>query len=295
MSRAAYVMDKLMQNFGMQGKSFIPLIIGFGCNVPGIMATRTLENRNDRLITILVNSFMSCSARLPVYVVFAGAFFPDNKGNIILSLYLLGIIIATIMAKIFKKYLFRGEGASFVMELSPYRLPSIKNIIFHMWGRGSVFIRKAGTIILAVSILIWVLVSLPVGVDYAGQDSIIGKIGGLISPILEPLGLGKWQISVSLLSGILAKEVVISTLGIVYGIGGAGGLSSVIVNNFTKLSAYSLMILTLLYTPCVATLAVVRRETNSWKWTTFVALYTFIIAWLMAFIVYQGGLLLGLG
>lgn len=294
MSRAAYVMDRIMQSFGLHGKSFIPLLIGFGCNVPGVMATRTLENKDDRLITILINNFMSCSARLPVYVVFAGVFFPNNEGNVIFSLYLLGIVIAVVMAKVFKTYLFKGGSTSFVMELPPYRIPTIKGTLIHMWERGSSFIKKAGTIIFSVVVLIWLLASLPIGVEYASQQSLIGQIGNLIAPLFAPLGLGNWQTASSLIFGILAKEVVVGTLGVVFS-AGEGGLSNVLANNFTALSAYSLMVMTLLYTPCIAVLAAIKRETNSWKWVIFTATYTFAIAWSMAFIVYQGGKLIGLG
>ncbi|MTI59516.1 MAG: ferrous iron transport protein B [Firmicutes bacterium] len=288
LARAAYVMDRLMSSFGLHGKSFIPLLIGFGCNVPGVMATRTLENKSDRMITILVNSFMSCSARLPVYVVFAGVFFPGNEGNVIFSLYVLGILVAIVMAKLFKSFLFKGVVSPFVLELPQYRMPSLKGTIIHMWERGRLFIKKAGTLIFSVVVLIWLLSSLPLGVEYASQHSFIGKIGSFLSPLFAPLGLGNWQSTAALIFGILAKEVVVGTLGVVYSVG-ESGLSTAIAQNFTALSAYSLMVLTLLYTPCVATLGAIKRETNSWKWTIFSAVYTFVIAWIIAFIIYQLG------
>lgn len=288
LARAAYVMDRLMSSFGLHGKSFIPLLIGFGCNVPGVMATRTLENKSDRMITILVNSFMSCSARLPVYVVFAGVFFPGNEGNVIFSLYVLGILVAIVMAKLFKSFLFKGAVSPFVLELPQYRMPSLKGTIIHMWERGRLFIKKAGTLIFSVVVLIWLLSSLPLGVEYASQHSFIGKIGSFLSPLFAPLGLGNWQSTAALIFGILAKEVVIGTLGVVYSVG-ESDLSTAIAQNFTALSAYSLMVLTLLYTPCVATLGAIKRETNSWKWTIFSAVYTFVIAWIIAFIIYQLG------
>ncbi|QTL99175.1 ferrous iron transport protein B [Iocasia frigidifontis] len=291
LARAAYVMDRLMSSFGLHGKSFIPLLIGFGCNVPGVMATRTLENKSDRMITILVNSFMSCSARLPVYVVFAGVFFPGNEGNVIFSLYVLGILVAIVMAKLFKSFLFKGAVSPFVLELPQYRMPSLKGTIIHMWERGRLFIKKAGTLIFSVVVLIWLLSSLPLGVEYASQHSFIGKIGSFLSPLFAPLGLGNWQSTAALIFGILAKEVVVGTLGVVYSVG-ESGLSTAIAQNFTALSAYSLMVLTLLYTPCVATLGAIKRETNSWKWTIFSAIYTFVIAWIIAFIIYQLGSLL---
>ncbi|AZO95935.1 ferrous iron transport protein B [Halocella sp. SP3-1] len=293
MSRAAYVMDKIMQNFGLHGKSFIPLILGFGCNVTGVMAARTLENRGDRVITILINSFMSCSARLPVYIVFAAVFFPGKEGNVIFSLYVLGIVIAIFMAKFFRSFLFKNETGTFVMELPPYRLPGIRTILIHMWQRARTFIKKAGTIIFAVVILIWALASLPVGVAYASQESMIGRIADFLSPVFSPLGLGNWQATASLIFGVLAKEVVVAALGVVYSVGD-GGLNTVIMNNFTPLKACVMMILTLLYTPCIATLAAIKRETNSWKWMVFTAVYTFMLAWIIGFIIYQGGLLFGL-
>jgi len=291
LARAAYIMDRLMSSFGLHGKSFIPLLIGFGCNVPGVMATRTLENKSDRLITILVNNFMSCSARLPVYIVFAGVFFPGNEGNIIFSLYILGIIMAIVMAKLFRVFLFKGETTPFVLELPPYRMPSIKSTFIHMWERGWLFIKKAGTIIFAVVVLIWLLSSLPPGVEFASRQSIIGRAGSFISPLFVPLGLGNWQTTAALIFGILAKEVVIGTLGVVYSVGEAS-INTAIAQHFTVLSAYSMMVMTLLYTPCIATLSTIKRETNSWKWTLFAAGYTFILAWIVAFIVYQIGNLL---
>ncbi|ABY92437.1 ferrous iron transport protein B [Thermoanaerobacter brockii subsp. lactiethylicus] len=293
MARAAYVMDRLMNALGLHGKSFIPMIIGFGCNVPAIMATRTLENKEDRLITILINPLMSCTARLPVYVLFAGAFFTANQGLVVFSIYLLGIVLAIIVAKLFKKYLFKGKTSPFVMELPPYRIPTLKGLFIHMWERGSEFIKKAGTIIVSVVILIWVLSNLPVGVEYASENSLIGRIGSLIAPILKPAGFGKWEAASALIFGVLAKEVVVGTFGVVYGAEGAA-LTEAIRQNFTPLSAYAFMVMTLIYIPCVATIGAIKRETNSWKWTAFAVGYTLALGWLMAVIVYQGGKLLGL-
>ncbi|KUO64136.1 MAG: ferrous iron transporter B [Gracilibacter sp. BRH_c7a] len=294
MSRVAYIVDKFMRSLGLHGKSFIPLLIGFGCNVPAIMATRTLENKKDRMVTILVNPFMSCAARLPVYVLFAGALFPDNAGTVIFSLYILGIVMAIIMAKIFKKFLFPGEAAPFVMELPPYRVPTLKGMLIHMWEKGSSFVRKAGTIIFAVVVLIWVLATLPWGVEYASQDSFIGMFGSAISPVFAPLGFGSWEASAALIFGLLAKEVIVGTLGVIYGVG-EEGLAVTITQMWTPLAAYSFMVLTLLYVPCVATIGAIKRETNSWKWTGFTIGYTLALGWIVAFIVYQGGTLLGLG
>jgi len=339
LARAAFVMDRFMHKLvGLHGKSFIPMILGFGCAVPGIMATRTLENEKDRLLTMLIVPFMSCSARLPVYALLVAAFFSAYQGWVIFSLYLLGIVVAIIMAAIFKKTIFKGMSAPFVMELPPYRLPTVKGALIHMWERGALFLKKAGTIILALSVVIWALSSLPVGVEYASQESVTGQIGTVLSPIFAPLGFGEWQATVAIIYGFLAKEVVVSTFGTLYGIGEDGGgeeaateeapageSTSVEQANetsaeasaeeasaeeetapeedqgfiaamqelFTPLSAYAYMVFILLYIPCMATLATIKRETNSWKWPGFAAVYTFVVAYVVSFVVYQGGLLMG--
>ncbi|BCV21635.1 ferrous iron transport protein B [Moorella sp. Hama-1] len=294
MARAAYIMDRLMHTLGLHGKSFVPLLIGFGCNVPGIMATRTLESRKDRMITILINPLMSCTARLPVYVLFTGAFFTANQGWVIFSLYLLGIVLAIIMGKIFKTFLFKGETAPFVMELPPYRVPTLKGTLIHMWERGSSFVRKAGTVIVAAVVLIWVLSNLPLGVEYASQESLIGRLGTILAPIFKPAGFGTWQAAVALLFGILAKEVVVGTLGVLYGVE-ESGLTAAIAQSWTPLSAYAFMVMTLIYIPCVAAIGAIRRETNSWGWTAFAVGYSLVLGWVMAVLVFQAGKLLGLG
>lgn len=294
MSRAAYVMDKVMSKLGLHGKSFIPMIIGFGCNVPGVMATRTLDSKRDRIISILINPLMSCSARLPVYVVFAGALFPNHGGLVVFSLYLMGILLAVIMAGVFNKFLIKGEKSHFVMELPPYRLPTLKGVVIHMWEKVGTFIKKAGTIIFSVAVLIWVMANLPVGVEYASAESLIGRFGQLTAPLFAPLGFGSWQAASSLVFGILAKEVVVSTLGVVYA-AGEGGLRSVLASKFSPLAAYSFLTMVLIYTPCAATLGAIKSETQSWKWPIISAVYLFVLAWIVSFIIYQGGLLLGIG
>ena len=282
-----------MHKIGLHGKAFIPLILGFGCNVPGIMATRTLETKRDRLLTILINPFMSCGARLPVYALFAGAFFSAYQGLVIFSLYLLGVFIAIVMGLIFKKMLSQKLSSPFVIELPPYRWPSITGLLIHVWERVWLFIKKAGTVILAFSIIIWALASFPIGVEYGSQASFAGQVGETISPVFKPLGFGNWQPSVALMFGFAAKEVIVSTFGTIYNVGDGVSFNSALQNHFTPLSAYSFMVFTLLYIPCIATIAVVKRETNSWKWPLFMIFYTTLIAWVMAFIVYQGGLMLG--
>lgn len=292
MARVAYIMDRLMRKIGLHGKAFIPLILGFGCNVPGIMATRTLERKEDRLLTILINPFMSCSARLPVYVLFAGIFFPKNQGLVIFSLYLLGMLVAISAGFIFRKCLIKKETSPFIIELPPYRLPSVKGVFIHVWERVWQFIKKAGTIILAFSIIVWFLASFPYGVEYGSRQSYFGGLGQAISPVLQPLGFGNWKPAVALLFGVIAKEVIISTFKTLYG---GTSLISALRHDFTPLSAYAFMVFVLLYIPCMAVIATVKKETNSWKWPLFMIIYTSMMAWFMAFIVYQTGLIFGLG
>ncbi len=292
MARAAYIMDRFMHLFGLHGKSFLPLLIGFGCNVPGIMATRTLESKRDRLITILINPLMSCSARLPIYVLFAGVFFSARKGLVIFSLYLIGVILAVLMGLLFQKFFRKEESTPLLIELPPYRLPTVKGTVIQLWDRVSSFLQKAGTIIFAAVILIWVLANLPLGVEYAGQASYIGRIGTFIAPILRPAGFDSWQAATALLFGIIAKEIVVSTLGVLHGVGDEG-LSKVIAQNWTPLSAYSFMVMNLIYVPCVATIGVIKQETNSWGWTLFAIAYSLILGWTMATLIYQIGSLLG--
>ncbi|HEY5532238.1 MAG TPA: ferrous iron transporter B, partial [Candidatus Anoxymicrobiaceae bacterium] len=266
--------------------------MGFGCNVPAVMATRTLESEKDRMITILVNPLMSCTARLPVYALFTAAFFAANQGTITFSLYLMGIILAIAMAKLFRKTLFRGESEPFVMELPPYRWPTAKGTVIHMWERGSLFLRKAGTVILAGSVIIWLLAYLPWGVAYGSKASIAGKVGLFFEPLVKPLGFD-WRAVVALLFGFVAKEIVVSTFGALLGGGSRATITTKLHTIFTPLTAYTFMAFTLLYTPCLATVAVIRKETGSWKWSAFAVGYSLVLAWLVAFFIYRVGLLLG--
>lgn len=295
MARAAYVMDNLMRRLGLQGKTFISMIIGFGCNVPGVMSTRTLENKKDRMIAILINPFMSCGARIPIYLVFISAFFPDKGGLVLFLLYALGIAVALVMAKIFSKTLFKGEASYFIMELPPYRIPTAENVFRNMWDNVSEFLKRAGTVIFIVVIILWVLAMLPVGVEPYSQNSILGRIGTAIAPIFKPAGYGTWQAAVGLFSGIAAKEAVVAILGMVYaGVEEGTELVKAIQAAFTPLSAASFMVMSLLYTPCAATLGVIKKETNSYKWTLFSAVYSFALAWCLSVIIYQVGRLIGL-
>nr|WP_207727026.1 ferrous iron transport protein B [Anaerosolibacter carboniphilus] len=296
MARVAFIMDRAMRNIGLSGKAFIPMILGFGCNVPAIMGTRTLEDEKDRLTAILINPFMSCSARLPVYTLFAGAFFPHNEKTVVFSLYVLGVAMAITIGLIFKSTLFKGDATPFVMELPPYRIPTIKGLGIHVWDRVKGFLVKAGTLIFGVSIVLWFIL----GFNFAGPaeltESIGATIGKAFAPIFAPLGFGNWQASLSLITGILAKEVVVSNMAIIYGLAedpSAGEFAQALGASFTQLTAYAFMVFVLLYTPCVTAIAVIKRETNSWKWTGFSVGYQFAVAWFMAMLVFQVGRLLG--
>ncbi|MCX0394154.1 ferrous iron transport protein B [Clostridium perfringens] len=294
MARAAYVMDRLMRGLGLHGKTFVSMIVSVGCNVPGIMSTRTLENKKDRMIAILINPFISCGARMPIYAVFVEAFFPTHQGLVLFSLYVLGIIVALISGKIFSKTLFKGESSYFVMELPSYRMPSIKNVFLLMWEKAGAFFKKAGMIIFPMMIVLWALSVLPLGVEPNSEHSILGMIGSFVAPLFVLAGYGTWQAGVSLITGILAKESVVATMGMVYaGVEEGEALINVIQQVFTPLSAISFLVMTLLYTPCLAALGAIKRETNSMKWTIFSAVYTFVIALVLSTLVYQVGLLLG--
>ena len=294
MTRAAYVMDRLMRGLGLHGKTFVSMIVSVGCNVPGIMSTRTLENKKDRMIAILINPFISCGARMPIYAVFVEAFFPTHQGLVLFSLYVLGIIVALISGKIFSKTLFKGESSYFVMELPAYRMPSIKNVFLLMWEKAGAFFKKAGMIIFPMIIVLWALSVLPLGVEPNSEHSILGMIGSFVAPLFVLAGYGTWQAGVSLITGILAKESVVATMGMVYaGVEEGEALINVIQQVFTPLSAVSFLVMTLLYTPCLAALGAIKRETNSMKWTIFSAVYTFVIALVLSTLVYQVGLLLG--
>lgn len=287
MTRAAFIMDKFMYSLGLHGKSFLPMILGFGCSVPAVMATRTLESKKDRILTILIIPLVSCTARLPIYLLFVSVFFPRHQGLVVFSLYLIGIILAIIMAKIFKGVFFKKDVAPLIMELPPYRLPQLKNIFYHMWFRSKLFLKKAGKIILITVIFIWILGSLPAGVEYGSKDSIIGQIGTFFAPLFKPAGFGFWQSAVALIFGVLAKEVVVGTFGTLFSVG-EDALTDVLPQYFTALSAYAFMIMSLIYIPCVAAVAAIKKETN-WKWAGLSIGYSLVLGWLMAVLVFQIG------
>ena len=346
MARAVFIMDKLMHNIGLHGKSFIPLFMGFGCNVPAIMATRIIESRRDRLVTMLITPFMSCSARLPVYILFISAFFAKDHGLILLILYMLGALFAIISALLLKKIFFKSRDIPFVMELPPYRLPTIRSILKHVWFRTELYLRKIGGVILLASIVVWFFTNFPRDVKYSkdydreiaqtevhyeslktqGSDqnaiveaqkeeavgqlllekksehqgkSIMGFIGHSLEPVMKPLGFD-WRLSVSILSGVAAKEVVVSTLGILYQPAGNKNDESLVTRIqtyrdpsgkifFTPLIAFSFMLFILTYFPCIGVVAAIKRESGGWKWAIFVVLYTTAVAWLLSFTVFQVG------
>jgi ferrous iron transport protein B len=305
MARAAFIMDRIMHKMGLHGKSFIPLVMGFGCNVPAIMASRTIESRNSRMITMLVNPLMSCSARLPVYVLFTSAFFPHRASLVMLALYGAGILLAVIMARLFKRFLFNEEDVPFVMELPPYRMPTAKSILIHMWEKGKQYLRKMGGVILVASVIIWFLGYFPLQPEQEDasvrqRNSYIGQIGQAVQPALAPLGFD-WKISVSLLTGMAAKEVVVSTLSVLYTGKAEEEEMQTLTHRlrqdvhadgtpvFSPLTALSLMLFVLIYFPCIATVTAIARESNSWKWGLFVVVYTCLLAWCVSFVAYQAG------
>jgi len=297
MARAAFIMDKIMHRMGLHGKSFIPLIMGFGCNVPAIMATRTIEDRKSRLITMLVNPLMSCSARLPIYLVMIGAFFPNCASFMLLCIYTAGILLAVIMARIFSNFLVKGEDSPFVMELPPYRMPTSKSIMRHTWEKGAQYLKKMGGIIMIASIIIWFLGYYPQHDAYESvaeqqENSYIGQIGKAIEPVIKPLGFD-WKLGIGLISGVGAKELVVSTLGVLYT--NEGDVENVNLSNripITPLVALAYMLFVLIYFPCIATFAAIKQESGSWKWAIFTAGYTTGLAWLVAFTVFQIGSLI---
>ncbi len=351
MARVVFIMDRLMHKIGLHGKSFIPLVMGFGCNVPAIMATRTIENPKNRLLTMLINPFMSCSARLPVYLLLIGAIFPTHKASMLFMLYFLGILLAITFAVVFKKTLFKGEDMPFVMELPPYRMPTLRSILKHMWHKASQYLKKMGGVILLASIVVWALGHYPQKVNYSrnydaailqqeallnntgkqdGSDkttqqnieqqikslklekqaekqekSYIGQIGKFVEPALHPLGFD-WRMGVSLLTGVAAKEIVVSTLGVLYqaddaGNENTGNLPAKLQQAeftsgsqsgqevFTPLRTLSFLVFILVYFPCVAVVAAINKESGSWKWALFTVFYTTGLAWLISFMVYQIG------
>jgi ferrous iron transport protein B len=293
MARAAFIMDKIMHRMGLHGKSFIPLIMGFGCNVPAVMASRTIEDRKCRLITMLVTPMMSCSARLPIYLVLVGALFPRQSGLVLLSIYAIGILLAVLSARLFAKVLVKGDNAPFVMELPPYRMPTTKSILRHTWEKGVQYLRKMGGIIMVASIIIWFLGYYPRPTGECTEaerqeQSYIGQIGKAIEPAIAPLGFD-WKLGVGLISGAGAKELVVSTLGVLYGQEETDAESVNLSGriHYSAAVALAYMLFVLLYFPCIATLAAIKNESGSWRWALFSVVYNTALAWVVAFIAYQ--------
>ena len=308
MSRATFIMDKIMHKLGLHGKSFIPLVMGFGCNVPAIMSTRIIESKSSRLITMLINPFMSCSARLPIFLLLAGTFFPKHASTVLMCMYILGIIISCITARLLRNYYFKNEETPFVMELPPYRVPTLKATLHHMWDKGEQYLKKMGGVILVASICIWALSYFPRDISKSNeqmtsqelieqqQNSILANIGHFIEPVMSPLGFN-WKSSVAVISGTGAKEIVVSTLGVLYSADAEDEQSlghQLTANNpntgkpdFTPAIALSFMVFSLLYFPCIATITAIIKESGSWKYGAFSVIYNTAIAWIIAFIVYQ--------
>lgn len=312
MARAAFIMDKLMHLAGLHGKSFIPLVMGFGCNVPAIMATRTIESRSSRLITILINPFMSCSARLPVFILLAGTFFPERAGLALFGIYIFGGVMAVLTARILRRFMFGEDETPFVMELPPYRIPTLKATLRHMWDRSEQYLKKIGGLILVAAVIIWFLSYYP-RVDTSAvtpeniettimaqsENSYLGRIGKVCEPVMKPLGLD-WRASVALLSGAAAKEIVVSTLGVLYSVDDAesdgASLSAHLIasGNYSRAAALAMMIFVLLYFPCIATIAAIAQEAGGWRWALFSVVYNTLLAWVVAFAAFHVGTLLGL-
>ena len=285
MSRAAFIMDKIMHRMGLHGKSFIPMIMGFGCNIPAIMATRTIEDRKSRLITMLITPLMSCSARLPVYIIIIGAFFPKNSALILFCIYLIGIAFSVMMAKLFSRFVVKGDSSPFVMELPPYRMPSTKSVVRHTWEKGKQYLKKMGTTILLASIVVWALSYFPhyseMSEEQQMEVSYIGQIGKFVEPVIQPCGLA-WKEGVALIAGIGAKEIVASTMAVLYH-------GDITTSGMTTLAAFSFMLFVLLYFPCIPTCISIKHESGKWKWAGFTVLYTTLLAWFTSMFVYQIG------
>lgn len=285
-ARVAFFMDKLLRKIGLSGRSIVPLLIGFGCTVPAVMATRTLPSERDRKMTILLTPFMSCTAKLPIYAFFVDAFFPKQGGLVMTGLYVLGIFVGILVAFLFKRTLFQGEAVPFVMELPNYRLPGAKNVIHLLWDKAKDFLQRAFSVILIATIVVWFLQGFDLRLNMVtdSKDSILAAVSGVFVPLFAPLGLGDWRICTSLISGFMAKESVVSTLKILFG----GTVGSV----FSSLTAVSLLVFSLLYTPCVAAVAAVKRELGG-KWAIGVVVWQCVIAWIAAFMVRWIGIWIG--
>lgn len=288
MARVALLMDKFMCKIGLNGKAFIPMILGFGCSVPAIMTARTLENEKDRLITMMITPFMSCSAKMPIYVLFSGIFFPGNEVLVAFSLYLLGVIVAIIIALLFKSTLKKTK-TSLIMELPQYKSPSAKTIFIFVWEKVKSYMVKAGTVIFLASVILWFILEFNMTGKVEMTESFGASIGKAIAPIFKPLGFGTWQAALSIIAGIMGKEIVVSSMSVIFGVSEMGLGPALLATGFNSISAYAFMAFCLLYTPCVATIGIIKKETNSWRWTFFSFFYQLVIAWFVGMVIYQVG------
>ncbi|WP_102401027.1 ferrous iron transport protein B [Haloimpatiens massiliensis] len=287
MARAAFIMDKFMRAMGLSGKAFIPLVVGFGCSVPGIMSARTLESEKDRKLTALLVPLMSCNARLPVYALMSSIFFPGKQTTVIFTLYLIGIFLSFIIGLLFKNTLFKKDEEPFLIELPEYKMPELKNLFNHTWDKGKGFLKKAGTIIFSISIVVWLLSNFNFNGMTDINSSFLASIGRFLSPLFKPLGFGTWETSVSLLTGLMAKEVIVGSMGVIYG----GDLATILPSYFTPVSAFSFLVFVLLYTPCISTVAIMRKEYGR-KMAIFSVVYQISLAWIISFLVFNVGKLL---
>jgi ferrous iron transport protein B len=290
LARAAFIMDRIMFKLGLHGRSFIPMLLGFGCNVPAMMATRSIEGEKDRLITLLVNPFISCGARLPVYILIAGAFFGAMATTAVWSMYFLGIIVAILLALLLRKTILKGEPAPFIMELPLYKTPTFHGSVIHMWERGVHFLKKAGTYLLVGALILWFLSSFPWGAGV--EASFTGQIGHALAPLFAPLGFD-WRIVASLVFALLAKEIAVEALGIIYAVEGETAIAGALVASYNPVIGFTLMAFTLLYIPCIATIGVMKKESGSWKWTIFQIVLTLVVAYVVGLIITGIGTIFG--
>ncbi len=303
MARVAFIMDPVMRRTGLTGKGVMPLIMGFGCAVPAIMGARALDSEKDRRIAMLVTPFLTCGAKLPVMALFAALFFPDDATNVVFSIYVAGVIVAIVMAKVLNSTTFKSEESTFLLELPTYRFPDMKTVFFETWDKGKGFLVKAGTIIFAMSIVIWFLSNYNFSGQVEMEESFLASIGAVVANIFTFHGFATWEAGAAVITGILAKEAIVSTMGVLYGVAdiaddaaqAAQQMQSTIGASFSALSAYAFMIFIALYTPCMTALGTIKKEFSSWKWTLFSASYTFVVAWVVSLVVYQVGKLLGFG
>ena len=305
MARIAFIMDPIMRRCGLTGKGLMPLMMGFGCGVPAIMGARALDSEKDRMVSILITPFLTCGAKLPIMALFAAMFFPDNAANVVFAMYIVGVVMAIVVAKGLGKTLFKDEGSTFLLELPPYRVPDMKSVLLETWDKGKGYLVKAGTIIFAASVLLWVMSNYNFSGPCEIEDSILATLGSWMSTLFTFQGFDTWEAGAAILSGIMAKETVVATIGILYGVAdvsteaedaldsAAQMMGTDMGTAFTTLSALAFMVFSQLYTPCVTALGTIKKETNSWKWMIFSAVYQFAIAWVISLLVYQGGRLLG--